>query len=291
MAGYMDKTDNINENSINNGAVLDSSGYQKPTSLFGALGVIQRYFVIELEQNKKGNTKAVRKGVVRTKKAVDNRKVATGDSKLYTTFYQTAGHELMSGMLLQQRNDLGFSVGAGTSIGEIGGAFIRGEANVAVLAGRYAGLDIGITQLKIFATGGWQTKEYNIYGSAKKYDVSFARWQIGLSKGWYFARNFSFGFLASYGQETALCSDYMDDNSLDSDNHIATYMVNFGGFLTVNVTYWLQLMGTANLYGPIGYATDKDDNSWSSGGSDLYYTDIFKDRSGMSFDLGIRIEF
>ena len=47
MAGYMDKTDNINENSVNNGAVLDSSGYQKPTSLFGALGVIQRYFVIE----------------------------------------------------------------------------------------------------------------------------------------------------------------------------------------------------------------------------------------------------
>jgi hypothetical protein len=47
MAGYMDKTDNINENNINNGAVLDSSGYQKPTSLFGALGVIQRYFVIE----------------------------------------------------------------------------------------------------------------------------------------------------------------------------------------------------------------------------------------------------
>jgi len=253
-----------------------------------------RYFVIELEQNKKGETKAVRKGVVRAKKAVDNRQKATGNSKLYTTFYQTAGHSLMSGMLLQQRNDLGFGVSTGISTGEIGGAFVKGEANLSVLAGRYAGMDLGITQLKFYAVGGWQDKEYIIHinNNNTKYDVSFARWQIGISKGWYFAHHFSLAFLLGYGQETALCGDYMENENYDSDDYFATEFVNFGAYMTLNVTYWLQLMGTANLYGPIGYATDKDDNSWKNvDNNELYYTDIFKNRSGLSFDLGLRVEF
>jgi hypothetical protein len=48
MSAYLDKTDNINENNLNAGTPIDDGEtYKKPTSLFGALSIIQRYFVIE----------------------------------------------------------------------------------------------------------------------------------------------------------------------------------------------------------------------------------------------------
>jgi len=47
VAGYMDETKNINENNINNSTPIDGESYKKPTSLFSALSIIQRYYVIE----------------------------------------------------------------------------------------------------------------------------------------------------------------------------------------------------------------------------------------------------
>ena len=47
MAGYMDETKNINENNLNSATPIDGESYKKPTSLFSALSVIQRYYVIE----------------------------------------------------------------------------------------------------------------------------------------------------------------------------------------------------------------------------------------------------
>jgi len=48
MAGYMDNISNINENNINSGAPIDEGQhYAKPTGLFSALSIIQRYYVIE----------------------------------------------------------------------------------------------------------------------------------------------------------------------------------------------------------------------------------------------------
>jgi len=250
-----------------------------------------RFFAIDLKQNSKGETKAVRKGVVRVKKVADNKKVVTADSKIYSTFYQVAGGHLEPGMILQQRNDLGFGISGGWALGNIGGAYIKGEANLSVMAGRYAGLNLGISQLKFFASGGWQNKEYNVLSSGYNYDFSFMRWNVGLSKGWYFARYFSVAILAGYGQETAISGDFMDDIDADPDNYITTGMMDIGGYMTVNLTHWMQLIATTNFYVPLGYATDKEGETWTSYGEELNYTDFFDGRKGLSFDLGLRIEF
>ncbi|HCC28787.1 MAG TPA: hypothetical protein DEQ03_01785 [Marinilabiliales bacterium] len=249
----------------------------------------QRYFVLEFEQNRKGETEAKRKGVIRTKKVVDNRQVATGSSELFTTFYQTAGRGLMDGMLLQQRNDFGLGISAGTAItGEMGGFYLKAEANVGALTGRI--IDLGLKQVKVFGTAHFQTKEYtSTYLGVNPYEMSFTRLQVGISKGWYFARNFSFAPYISYGMETATNDDWITDGGLEDGQNIGTDFIAAGAFASMNLTYWMQLVGGVNYYIPFGDAYDKDRSP------DLYgnvkYTDFFENRQGMSGDVGVRIEF
>jgi hypothetical protein len=239
------------------------------------LKVDHRYFVMEFEQNNKGETEGVRKGVIRAKKIADNRKVATGDTKLYSKFYQVAGRGLMEGMLLKQKNDFGIGVSAGTTVsGEMGGVFVKGEANVALLTSRV--FPIPISQLKVFASAHFDNNEYDISGSN---EYSFTRWEIGLSKGFYFARNFSVAPFISYGGETGT-------NSNNSDEVYSTYLIDLGATASVNLTYWAQLMVGVNMYTLVGNAMDEDGNDLGN-----LYTDYFDGREGMSIDVGLRIEF
>jgi hypothetical protein len=239
-----------------------------------------RFFVIDLKQKKNGNLKAIRKGVVRVKKVGNNKTVINQNSKIYTTFYQVAGRHLEPGMVLQQRNDLGIGISGGWAFGEIGGAYIKGELNLSILAGRFGGFNLGANQLKAFGSVGWQNKEYG------HYDFSFLRWNVGLSKGWYFAHHFSFAILAAYGQETATCTEFMNDIGTNSDNYIKTDMLDFGAYLTINITYWMQIMATFNYYVPFGEAVNDEGESWAG----YEYKDFFDGRNGMSIDVGLRID-
>lgn len=238
--------------------------------------VDHRYFVMEFEQNRKGETEGVRKGVIRAKKVVDNRKVATGDSKLYSKFYQVAGKSLMEGMLMQQKNDFGIGISAGTSVsGEMGGFYLKGEGNVALLTSRV--FPIGIPQLKVFGSAHFDNGTYDFGGLS--YDLSFTRWEIGLSKGFYFARNFSLAPFVSYGGEIGTNQD-------NSDDVVSTYLLDIGATASVNLTYWAQLMVGVNMYSLVGNAMDKDGNDLG-----YLYTDYFNGREGMAIDVGLRIEF
>jgi hypothetical protein len=256
----------------------------------------QRFFVYEFEQKRNGKTKANRKGVIRVKSAVDNRKVATGESQLYTTFYQTAGFGLMDGMFLQQRNDFGIGVSAGIAIGEIGGGFIKGEANLGLLAGRFLGTDIGATQLKLYAGIGFDADQYSLpslplgfgdgYGGT--YDFSFTRFQVGLSKGWYFAHIFSFAPFVGYASESGTSNDWVDSNSdIEDGQMISTDFLHYGAYATMNISHWMQIVGAVNMYSVLGSAYDMDREEIDGS----TYNEIFVDRSGMSLELGLRIEF
>jgi len=247
----------------------------------------QRFFVYEFYQNKKGDTKANRKGVIRAKNVIDNREVATGESQKFTTFYQTAGFGLMEGLMLQQRNDFGFGIsGNSTLTGEIGGFSLKAEANLGIMAGRFAGMDLGITQLKVYGLLGFQSKEYASFGDYD--DLNFSRLSVGLSKGWYFAHNFSFAMFAGYGMENAKSQDWIEDYDLEDDDYIGTDYIHYGAYLTLNVFHWMQIMGTVNMHTLFGDAYDKDRAVISEG---TMYDDYFTNRNGMSIDLGIRIEF
>jgi hypothetical protein len=244
----------------------------------------QRFFVLEFENNRKGETVAKRKGVVRTKKAIDNKEIATGQSDKYSTFYQIAGHGLMEGMLLQQRNDFGLGISGGTSFGEMAGGYVKAEINIGAMTGRI--IDLGLVQWKIFGTAHLQTKKYDDFGD---YDMNFTRLQIGLSKGWYFGRNFSFSPFIAYGMETATNEDWIDDNNYDDGQSIGTDFLNFGASASMNITHWMHIVGGINYYAIIGNAYDKDRKAELFG--DYSYTEYFANREGMSLDVGLRIEF
>lgn len=239
-----------------------------------------RYFILENEQNRKGEMVSKRKGVVRAKKIIDNRKVATGDSKEFSTFYQTAGRNLDPGMLLYQKNDFGLGLSGGISSGGIGGGYFKVEANINSLAGRI--FDIDIPQLKLFGALGFDGGEYEYSGNTYN-NMSFTRMQVGLSKGFYFARNFSLAPFVSYGIESAT-GDMIEDNLINEE--ISSDFLIGGAYLTMNLTHCIQIMAAANFYVPFGNAYDKDKNSLGK-----MYTDYFNDREGASIDLGLRIEF
>jgi hypothetical protein len=79
-------------------------------------------------------------------------------------------------------------------------------------------------------------------------------------------------------------------NSEKSDDNINVQLINAGAFLSMNVTYWLQLVGGVNYYIPFGDVTDKDKKVRTEI-TDGTYTDYFKNRQGMAIDAGLRIEF
>jgi hypothetical protein len=162
----------------------------------------------------------------------------------------------------------------------MGGFFVKGEGYVALLAGRI--IPIGITQLKVFGTAHFDNGDYDFGSGFGTYETSFLRWQIGLSKGFYLTRNVSLAPFVSYGAESATSDDYFGD----VDTKVNTYFLGYGASVSMNLTYWAQLMVGLNMYSLVGNAVDQDGNDWGD-----IYTYYFDGREGMSIDVGLRIEF
>ena len=224
------------------------------------------------------------------KKSVDNREVATGDSDKMSTFYQIAGKKIEPGMLLHQKNDLGTGLSGGVSFGEIGGGWLKLEQNVSLMILGKA--DIGISQLKVFGAIGFQDKVYDVLGRGTDYNMTFLRWQAGISKGFYFARNFSLAPFIAYGSESGSNSRMNSDLGLNSNDFIGSDFFNFGINASVNILHFLQIYTTVNMYTFFGYTYTKQRHPWDySIFNSTNYTDVFKNREFLSIDVGARIEF
>jgi len=247
----------------------------------------QRYFVLEYRMNDKNEMITKRRAVVRSKSVIDNRKMATGHSTETSKFYQVAGRRVDEGMLMQQRNDFGIGLSLGYASGEIGGITGKAEYNVSTLLWTFTGKLIRIKQLKLFAEFGSETKEYNTPILVGAEDISFTRYDVGISKGYYFARNFSLTLFGAYGMEAASHDDFIVNGE---ETDLSTIYLNFGASLTANLTYNVQLFGTLNMYS-VGDILDDDGNTLTLSGNDATYTDIFQNREGASFSVGLRLEF
>ncbi len=227
------------------------------------LSIDQRYFVFENFQNKKGETRYKRRGVVRAEKVANNSTVAIINSVILSDFYQTAGRKLEPGMTMQQRNDIGLGITFGKTLnGEMGGFNGKVEKTV------------GFTpQLKVFLAGSIESKD------SSTISFQYLRYQIGVSKGFYFARNFSIAAFFGYGIEKATWTI----NS--TDKNMSTAFYNAGAYATINILNNVQIVGTANYYILSGNAYD--DKVKDLG---IAYDKRFVKRKGLSLDIGLRIE-
>lgn len=105
------------------------------------LYIDQRFYVYEIEQMKNGSQVTNRMGVVRAKKIIDNKAVATGESKP-SVFRQVQGKRLYPGMYMESNDDLGMILNLGYS-----------SSGNKALGGFYAGADFRIS--RIVKRSGW----------------------------------------------------------------------------------------------------------------------------------------
>ncbi|MFZ4798396.1 MAG: hypothetical protein ACOYMA_12945 [Bacteroidia bacterium] len=229
------------------------------------LFIDQRFFILENVGNSKGEIVSKRKAVVRVSKIANNSQISTANDLNMSDFYQTAGRSIEKGMTMQQRNDKGFGVSVGsTMIGGMGGITAKVEKN--------SGLS---PQLKAFIAGAIDAKQYD------GYNYAFLRYQVGVSQGFYFARNFSVAPFIAYGVEGA-----PEDETLS----LNTRFINFGAYATINILHNCQLVGTANYYLLSGNAYYYDSESKESSDAGLKYNEFFVGRSGLAIELSLRIE-
>lgn len=259
----------------------------------------QRYYVLEYEQDSKGNLKAVRKAVVRVGGGVaDNRVMATGKSEA-SKFYQIAGRRVEKGMTLEQRNDagIGLLLGAGAPITakEVTGLLqMRVEVltnkvlNMGALPGLYV-YGEGIMERASYALESEFANAYGLTGGSKE-SYSFTRWGFGLGKGAYFWRNFSLSPYVGMGWEFVSVKDI----SLETTYYKA------GANFSINIYYPFQLVGGVSglFYGATTLkdsdsSNDDSSSSSSSSSSISRYSEVFSARSSgnASGFVGIRFNF
>ncbi|MDR1022101.1 MAG: hypothetical protein LBL94_02345 [Prevotellaceae bacterium] len=251
----------------------------------------QRYYVLEYEQDSKGQLKAMRKAVVRVSGGVaDNRTLATGKSET-SKFYQIAGRKVEKGMTLEQRNDAGIGMMLGYDPG-VGGAqkwLLRAEAltNKAINLGIWPGL-------YVYVEGEMEAASYTLtdnfaisYGMENlgKKNYSFMRGNVGLGKGFYFWRNFSLSPYVGFGWETVSVGSI----SLESHYYKA------GANLAINLYYPFQLVGGVSSLLYAKPTLKLKDNNGSSAATDMpsRYGDVFSGRrsENVSGFVGIRFNF
>jgi hypothetical protein len=110
----------------------------------------QRFFVVENALNKKGESIQQRIAVTRVGMKISNNKgIANGETQP-STFYQTAGKKIEPGMLMVQKDDLGFSVYAGYTSFLLDGGQSVNTSTLPFLMGNggaiSAGVDVNVSK-------------------------------------------------------------------------------------------------------------------------------------------------
>ncbi len=221
-----------------------------------------------------------RKGVVRAKQPIDNVNTKLGETDT-TLFYQIAGKKIDDGWVLQQANDLGMGLELGYKFGGFGGFTGRFEYNPSKILKQY--VNFPIRDLKLWVEISLQSKEYDnaVIDNAKgKY--SFMMYSIGLSKDFYFLRNYAITPFASYGAESASSDELLGKGS------ISTALISLGTRLSRNILYNLQIVGSVYYYIPTNVnISDYEGNTYTT---PYLYSDFFDGRKGVSFSIGLRYQ-
>jgi len=266
-------------------AIYDVRPLRAKIGLKEGLKTDQRFFVYEYVYNEKTKqTIPKKRGVIRAgakSKIVDNRKVASGDMPT-SKFYQVAGRKIEQGFTLQQQNDLGMELSLGYEIGEVGGVYARFD----IRTGRF----VGIRALFIYVEGGLALGEYpganSIINSTTSQptisssDYTFLRYGGGIAKGLQFTRNIELRPYIGAGIEQATNDDF------DDSYNISALYIKPGLNLALNLKHNFQIIGGLGSYAFISNATSSTDEDLGKA-----WDEIFKERSGLSYVVGLKVMF
>ncbi len=182
----------------------------------------QRFYVYELEVDKKGNQKANRMGVVRAKKIVDNKKTATGYSKP-STFQQVNGKRLYEGMFMESKDDYGIilNIGSNSSTNKSVGGFNIGAdirlSRFTKTPGLHLGIDVSFNSMKNINPGKVETTTHELTSDESKWSGSTMALAVNLGKEMYFTDKGNVYLKPSIGIGlTSYTFDKYDDDDLST---------------------------------------------------------------------------
>ncbi|UTW63323.1 hypothetical protein KFE98_03965 [bacterium SCSIO 12741] len=293
------------------------------------LGVEQRYFVWEDRQGKDGTVASKRKGVIRVRSVVDNRKISEGDTEP-SQFFQVAGRKIRPGMLIEQKKALGIGIRAGYGFGEIRGFMLGFDFNLSNYIGsQLPNMDPG---WKLWIEGAADFNTYNsphldYYDRFHKFlathpdfsdyesdeiwsaPFNFYRLQGGFSRDFAVGRNFTItpgiGWCYEWGFSTILRDS--DGNRVNTGAGIYNYQVfsTFpqysldanvlevrGNLFLVNLQVARYLYYPLQVYGRADYYIPFFNavDREDKFYLDRKYTDFFPGREGLTLEAGIRID-
>lgn len=250
------------------------------------LGFDQRYFVYENRQTRSGETYSSRRAVIKSMSVADNRNVTNGETQP-SYFYQVAGGKIDNmGMFVEQRIDAGLNLFLGYQQDGLSGLDGRLEYYMGrLMYGKKNGaIARGLTSFKLYISGGYNSIDDKftldpLFTGTEKVDL--LRVSAGLSKDYYLTSFLHFGPFAGYGIESA--------TGKDSKYKVETDFIEAGARLGINLTYNVQLVGSATYY--LMLSPDvKDENGTAITDPDEFDT-YFPDRGGLGLSCGIRFMF
>ncbi len=244
----------------------------------------QRYFVYENRERNNGSLASKRRAVVKAMKVVDNRKLATGDTEP-SLFYQIAGGKVDAyGMFMEQKNDVGANFILGYTDGGLSGINGRLEYYIGRPFYKTGNLSKGLTSLKLYMEGGVNSGTYDYNNGTTSYtdaDFTFLRFSGGLSKDFYLTNFIHWGPFLGVGVESATWDG--------SENTISSVFVEGGARLGINLSYNIQLIGSATYYAMI--SSEETDANDAVVPGDIEYFDTFGRGDGLGISVGLRIMF
>lgn len=234
----------------------------------------QRFYIYELELDKKGNQKTNRMGVVRAKTIVDNKKTATGESKP-SEFQQVNGKTLYEGMFMESKEDYGviLNIGSNSSSNKSVGGFNLGAdfriSRFIKSPGVHLGVDISFNSMKNVNPGKVETSTLILTSDESKWSGSTMAFAAYLSKEMYFTNRGNVYLKPSVGLGlTSYTFDKYDDKDLSSmfsgidkkDYDWSTFYLPISAGLGWNITPSISLELRPGIYVNFAAKTGNDES-------------------------------
>jgi hypothetical protein len=131
----------------------------------------------------------------------------------------------------------------------------------------------------MYVDGGYNSGDFTLNLAEEKVDL--LRVSAGFNKDFYLTHSIHFGPFIGYGIESSTWKT--------SKYKIETQFVEVGARLGINLTYNIQLIGSANYYLMMSPAVKDADGKAVV--SNLNFSDYFPDRGGLGYSYGIRFMF